>query len=65
MDGHVRVRPEALLEGFLDVVGAGMGLDEGDVAVHADVELDGVMVADAAGVEVVRVADVGEAGDDL
>ena len=65
VDGDECVRSEMLPERLLDVVGTGVGLDEGDVAVHADVEFHGVVVADAAGAEVVQVADVGEGIDDL
>ena len=47
-------------QGSFYLVGAGVGDVERGVTVHADVQFDGVAVADAACAKVVRVLHVGE-----
>lgn len=64
MDGDMGGGSETLFQGFFDVVGAGVCGVEREVAVHADVQLDGVAVADASGAKVVGVLNIGEGGDD-
>ena len=59
------VGAELGFQGLLDLVGARVGGTEREEPVHADVQLDGATVADAAGAQMMRVADVGEGGDDV
>ena len=64
VDGDVCGGAETLPQGLLYLVGAGVGDAEGCVAVHADVQFDGVAAADAACAQVVRVLHIGESVDD-
>ena len=52
-------------QGLLNLTCAGVGGAEGEAAVHADVQLNGIAAADAAGAQVVRVVHVGKRGDDV
>ena len=65
MEGDDGVGAELGFQGLLNLVGARVGGTEREEPVHADVQLDGATVADAAGAQMMRVADVGEGGDDV
>ena len=65
MEGDMSCGAEMGFQGLLNLAGAGMGGAEGEGAVHADVQLDGVAAADATGAQVVWVVHVGERGDDV
>ena len=65
MQGYMRPFAEAGLQCLLYFAGAGVGDGEGHRTVHADVQLYGVAATDAAGAEVVWVADIREGGDNF
>ena len=52
-------------QSLLNLTGAGVGGAEGEAAVHANVQLNGITAADAAGAQVVRVVHVGKRGHDV
>ena len=64
VEGDVGAVAEAGFECLFDFAGACVGSGERESAVHADVELDGLAAADAAGAQVVGVVHVGESVDD-
>jgi hypothetical protein len=55
MYGNVGVLTITLSEQGLHLRGFVMSLTKGDIASHADVQLDGVMVADTPGPQIVRL----------
>lgn len=57
MDADVRPLPELLAQALFDDGGPAVRLFQGEAAVHAHVQVDGVAVADAAGAEMVGRGD--------
>ena len=49
VNGHMCLRAEVLFQQMLDICGTAVGMLKGELTIHADVHLDGYMVADAAG----------------
>ena len=65
VDGDVGVGAVVGAEEVFNLGGFVVGFVEGDGAVHQDVEFDGVVVADAAGAEVVGMDVAGEGFDEV
>ena len=63
VDGDVGVGAVVVAQEVFYLGGFVVGLVEGYLAVHEDVELDGVVVADAAGAQVVGLDVAGQAFD--